>query len=203
MENYHVAEAFRLIHGKKDCNIFFDLPPQHYKVIRKRIIECVISTDMTLHTKQCTYLKIKMESYGIKQGDNVDKIIEGLDSVATFAIQQEFLNVLIHASDISNPTKPMSVYSVWIDKIMEEFWNQGDKEKGLNLPISFLCDRDTTNIPKAQVGFIENIVSPLVKSITEYFPGLMFLLQNLNDNLTYLKKVIQEESKKQEEKSSN
>jgi cAMP-specific phosphodiesterase 4 len=198
-----VAEAFRLIHGKKDCNIFSDLPPQHYKVIRKRIIECVISTDMTLHTKQCTYLKIKMESYGIKQGDNVDKIMDGLDSVATFAIQQEFLNVLIHAADISNPTKPMTVYSVWIDKIMEEFWNQGDKEKSLSLPISFLCDRETTNIPRAQVGFIENIVSPLVKSVIEYFPGLMFLLQNLNDNATYLKKVIEEESKKQEEKRNN
>ncbi len=198
-----MAEAFRLIHGKKDCNIFSDLPPQHYKVIRKRIIECVISTDMTLHTKQCTYLKIKMESYGIKQGDNVDKIMDGLDSVATFAIQQEFLNVLIHAADISNPTKPMTVYSVWIDKIMEEFWNQGDKEKSLSLPISFLCDRETTNIPRAQVGFIENIVSPLVKSVIEYFPGLMFLLQNLNDNATYLKKVIEEESKKQEEKRNN
>jgi len=144
-----------------------------------------------------------MESYGIKQGDNVDKIMDGLDSVATFAIQQEFLNVLIHAADISNPTKPMTVYSVWIDKIMEEFWNQGDKEKSLSLPISFLCDRETTNIPKAQVGFIENIVSPLVKSVIEYFPGLMFLLRNLNDNATYLKKVIEEESKKQEEKRNN
>ena len=150
LENYHVAESFRLIHSKKDCNIFSDLPIQQYKIIRKRIIECVISTDMTLHTKQCTYLKIKMESFGINHGDNVDKIMDGLDSVATFAIQQEFLNVLIHAADISNPTKPMNVYNEWIGKIMEEFWNQGDKEKNLKLPISFLCDRVTTNIPKAQ-----------------------------------------------------
>ena len=189
-----MAESFRLIHNKKDCNIFSDLPPQHYKVIRKRIIECVISTDMTLHTKQCTYLKIKMESFGIKNGDNVDKIMDGLDSVAIFAIQQEFLNVLIHAADISNPTKPMNVYNVWIDKIMEEFWNQGDKEKELKLPVSFLCDRVTTNIPKAQLGFMENIVAPLVNSVIEYFPGLTFLLINLNDNKILLKKIIEEEA---------
>jgi len=195
LENYHVAETFRLIHNKKDCNIFSDLPPQHYKVIRKRIIDCVISTDMTLHAKQCTYLKVKMESYGITHGDNVDKIMQGLDSVATFAVQQEFLNILIHASDISNPTKPMNVYNVWIDKIMEEFWAQGDREKKLSLPISFLCDRTTTNIPKAQIGFIDNVVAPLVNSVVEYFPGLIFLLQNLNDNKSHLKKVIEEDEK--------
>ena len=156
---------------------------------------------MTLHTKQCTNLKIKMESFGIKHGNNVDKIIEGLDSVAIFAIQQEFLNVLIHAADISNPTKPMNVYNVWIDRIMEEFWNQGDKEKELKLPISFLCDRVTTNIPKAQLGFTENIVAPLVNSVIEYFPGLTFLLQNLNDNKVCLKKIIAEEEAALKEKS--
>ena len=152
---------------------------------------------MTLHTKQCTYLKIKMESYGINHGSNVDKILEGLDSVAAFNIQQEFLNILIHAADISNPTKPYEVYNIWIDKVMKEFWAQGDKEKLMKLPISFLCDRETTKIPNSQLGFIENIVFPLMNSVVEYFPKLEFLLQNLHENKMIFKKMIEEEANKE------
>lgn len=37
----------------------------------------------------------------------------------------------------------------WVDLLMEEFWNQGDKEKQQNLlPVSFLCDRDDADLPK-------------------------------------------------------
>ena len=35
---------------------------------------------------------------------------------------------------------------------MEEFFRQGDCERSLNLPISFLCDRHTIQIPAAQRG---------------------------------------------------
>jgi hypothetical protein len=33
-------------------------------------------------------------------------------------------------------------------------------EKKLNLPVSQLCDRETTNLAKAQIGFIDYIVLP-------------------------------------------
>jgi hypothetical protein len=34
---------------------------------------------------------------------------------------------MVHCSDLSNPTKPLSVYKLWVDRIMEEFFRQGDK----------------------------------------------------------------------------
>lgn len=46
-------------------------------------------------------------------------------------------------------------------RVMEEFFRQGDKEKELGLPVGGLHDRDTTNIPKSQMGFIDFIVLPL------------------------------------------
>ena len=36
---------------------------------------------------------------------------------------------------------------------MEEFFRQGDCERSLHLPISFLCDRHTIQIPLAQQGW--------------------------------------------------
>ena len=47
---------------------------------------------------------------------------------------------------------------------MEEFFTQGDDEKKRELSVSMFCDRDTTNIPKSQAGFIKNIVLPLYNS---------------------------------------
>ena len=35
---------------------------------------------------------------------------------------------------------------------MEEFFRQGDCERSLNLPISFLCDRHSVQIPASQRG---------------------------------------------------
>ena len=34
---------------------------------------------------------------------------------------------MIHCSDLSNPTKPLDIYQLWVDRITEEFFIQGDK----------------------------------------------------------------------------
>ena len=149
------------------------------KLMRKKIIECVISTDMTFHAKQFTYLKLKIDNYEIKNGKGVEKMLEGLDSVSLSQTKQEFLNILIHASDISNPTKPFNVYNQWADRVMAEFYNQGDRERELGLPISFLCDRSTVTIPNSQIGFMDGIVYPFFISLTNIFNGLQFLIPRI------------------------
>ena len=34
---------------------------------------------------------------------------------------------MVHCCDLSNPTKPLEQYVQWVDRLMEEFWVQGDK----------------------------------------------------------------------------
>jgi hypothetical protein len=36
------------------------------------------------------------------------------------------MDSIIHASDISNPIKPFEIYKQWTERIIEEFWLQGD-----------------------------------------------------------------------------
>lgn len=153
---------------------------------------------MSFHNKQYTYVKIKKESLSVTEGKNTEKIIEGLDSVNLFATQQDFLNILLHTADISNPTKPIKVYDQWVERLMDEFWAQGDKEKNLKLPISFLCDRSTTNVNNSQIGFIDGIVYPLLTTIIDFFPGLKFLLENCQEN-----KKIYDARRKLEIKDNN
>jgi hypothetical protein len=156
---------------------------------------------MTFHAKQVAYLKSKIENFVINKGTNTDQIIKGLDSVNLYNTQQEFLNIFIHAADISNPTKPFHIYNKWADKVMSEFWLQGDKERELKLPISFLCDRNTVSKNNAQLGFMDGIVLPFVSSINEIFPRLNFLIENVNENKSQFKKLKDEEEEKK--KASN
>ena len=196
LENYHVSEGFNIVFKKKGCNIFESLSSDDYKICRKRIIQCVLATDMTLHNKEFQFLKSKSQTYNIKDGENVEKIFENIDPVTSFNLRQEFLNVLIHSADVSNPTKPLDIYKQWATRCVEEFFKQGDMEKRLGMPVSFNCDRDTVSLPQSQVGFIDAIVFPLFSVICEYFPGLKFTLENLGKNLAYFKGVKENENKK-------
>ena len=151
---------------------------------------------MTLHNKEFQFLKSKSQTYNIKNGENVDKIFENIDPVTSFNLRQEFLNVLIHSADVSNPSKPLEIYKQWAKRCVDEFFKQGDMEKRLGMAVSFNCDRDTVTLPQSQVGFIDAIVFPLFSVICEFFPGLNFTVDNLGKNLAYYKGVKENQSKK-------
>lgn len=189
LENYHISEAFKVIMESKESNIFSMLTTSEYKTTRKKIIDCVLATDMTKHAHEYHYMKMKVETYQIKNGVNSNKILDNLEDNARNQTKQEFLNTLMHLADISNPTKPINTYKKWADLIMTEFWHQGDKEKELLLPVSFLCDRKTTSLAASQVGFMEGIVLPLTQIIVEIFPGLHYMIENILINSAYFKKL--------------
>ena len=51
------------------------------------------------------------------------------------------MNMAIHMSDVSNPSKKWSISLHWIEILFEEFFAQGDDERKKGLPISDLMDR--------------------------------------------------------------
>ncbi|XP_071446087.1 uncharacterized protein [Hetaerina americana] len=71
------------------------------------------------------------------------------------------LQIALKCADISNPCRPWDVSKKWSHKVCEEFFRQGDYERKLNLPVTSLCDRHTTSVPKIQTGFFRFVVAPL------------------------------------------
>lgn len=61
---------------------------------------------------------------------------------------------MVHCADLSNPTKPLTVYRRWVDRVMEEFFKQGDKEREQGLELSPMCDRFNSTVEKTQVSFL-------------------------------------------------
>jgi len=66
-ENYHVAETFALL--KCNENNFLDqLTPDEFKIFRKRVIGCILATDMAKHAADFSALKSLVEAKQIKGG---------------------------------------------------------------------------------------------------------------------------------------
>jgi len=92
------------------------------------------------------------------------------------------MELLIHAADISNPTKIWNSSVEWTNKVIEEFFQQGDQERDLNLPITHLCDRYTVNVAKSQIGFIDFVVAPFFSLMKEILPKIDISNLEINKN---------------------
>ena len=66
----------------------------------------------------------------------------------------------------------------------------------MNLNISFLCDRDTTNVPKSQVGFIGGFIIPTYNFLVIMFPTLGYTVENAKNNLNKWQKLADEGRKR-------
>jgi hypothetical protein len=79
------------------------------------------------------------------------------------------LQVALHAADVSNPAKPWAYYNAWTDRVLDEFFAQGDAERAAGLPIGMGFDREkvTCDADKArgQLGFINFVVGPLYATL--------------------------------------
>ena len=71
------------------------------------------------------------------------------------------MDFAVHSADISQQCRPFEVVKEWVFLLFEEFFRQGDIEKEMELPVSMLCDRDTTKVAGSQPGFIGFVVMPL------------------------------------------
>ena len=186
LENMHISTTFKLILNDKECNIFEGVDNNLYKEMRKEMISCVLATDMASHNVYLDFLKNYIKE--AKEGEKKE----------TPDINQKIMNVLIHSADISNPTKLFDIYFEWAKLVVEEFWDQGDKEKELNLPC--FCDREKVSIYQSQLGFINFIEIPYFSLFAEFYPKLKFFYENLVNNKNILLSMQEKEKEKGKEK---
>jgi hypothetical protein len=70
-------------------------------------------------------------------------------------------------------------------QVMEEFFQQGDKEKALGLDVGPLNNRVTVNIGKSQSWFIDVIVAPYFALMAQLVPEATVCVDNLKANRQY------------------
>ncbi|XP_006876393.1 PREDICTED: cAMP-specific 3',5'-cyclic phosphodiesterase 4C [Chrysochloris asiatica] len=182
LENHHLAVGFKLLQTE-NCDIFQNLSAKQRLSLRRMVIDMVLATDMSKHMNLLADLKTMVEtkkvaSLGVLLLDNYSDRIQVLQN-------------LVHCADLSNPTKPLPLYRQWTDRIMAEFFQQGDRERDIGLDISPMCDKHTASVEKSQVGFIDYIAHPLWETWADLVhPDAQDLLDTLEDNREWYQSKI-------------
>ncbi|GFQ91880.1 hypothetical protein TNCT_555961 [Trichonephila clavata] len=182
LENHSLAVAFKLLQDE-NCNIFANLNKKQLLSLRKMAIDMVLATDMSKHMNLLADLKTMVETKKVAGS--------GMVLLDNYTERIQVLQNMVHCADLSNPTKPLNIYKQWVDLIMEEFFQQGDKERSQGMDISPMCDRHTATIEKSQVGFIDYIVHPLWETWGDLVhPDAQDILDTLEENRDWYQNMI-------------
>ncbi|XP_059196858.1 cAMP-specific 3',5'-cyclic phosphodiesterase 4D isoform X3 [Centropristis striata] len=182
LENHHLAVGFKLLQ-EDNCDIFQNLTKKQRDSLRKMVIDMVLATDMSKHIDFLGGMKTMVEtkkvtSLGVLLLDNYSDRIQVLQN-------------MVHCADLSNPTKPLELYRQWTERIMREFFTQGDRERDKGMEISAMCDKHNASIEKTQVGFIDFIVHPLWETWADLVhPDAQDILDTLEDNREWYQSMI-------------
>ncbi|XP_068020944.1 3',5'-cyclic-AMP phosphodiesterase 4C isoform X1 [Melanerpes formicivorus] len=182
LENHHLAVGFKLLQ-EENCDIFQNLSKKQRQSLRKMVIDMVLATDMSKHMNLLADLKTMVET---KKVTNLGVLL--LDN---YSDRIQVLQNMVHCADLSNPTKPLELYRQWTDRIMVEFFGQGDRERERGMEISPMCDKHTASVEKSQVGFIDFIAHPLWETWADLVhPDAQEILDTLEDNREWYQSMI-------------
>jgi hypothetical protein len=201
LENFHLAKLFKILR-EDETNIFGKLTTQDFKKIRKKMISEILSTDMAIHGKVISNIRAKIPEYLLqdsipKDSNKKFELITDINNEeTTYEEKQALLDYFIHSADLGHNTKKFDISLKWVELLSNEFWLQGDKEKSMNLNVSFLCDRDNTDVPKGQVGFIGGFIVPTFQYLVIMFPSLNFTIENSKNNIKEWQKLVDAKRKK-------
>jgi|TARA_B110000003_G_scaffold232465_1_gene235363 cAMP-specific phosphodiesterase 4 len=167
-----------------------------YREVRRIIIASVLHTDMSHHFKMVSQMEVFYELHSEGIAANTRRVKRGImvDCIYKKEEDRQFLlNVILHAADISNPVKPLDNYGKWSDRVIKEFFEQGDVERELGLTVSPMMDSATVNLAMSQINFIEFVVAPLYAVFGRLFPETSTTLARLVNNRMHYQALLEME----------
>ncbi|CAM5120712.1 unnamed protein product [Eretmochelys imbricata] len=153
LENHHAASAWNLFLSRPEYNFLPNLDHVEFKRFRFLVIEAILATDLKKHFDFLAEFNAKandLNSHGIEWNNENDRLL--------------VCQICIKLADINGPAKVRDLHLKWTEGIVNEFYEQGDEEASLGLPISPFMDRSSPQLAKLQESFITHIVGPLCNS---------------------------------------
>ncbi|OQV22497.1 cGMP-inhibited 3',5'-cyclic phosphodiesterase A [Hypsibius exemplaris] len=172
LENHHAAEAWRLLLSRPEFNWLRNLEKAEFKRFRYLVIEAILATDLKRHFEIIAEFNSKAnddEAPGLDWTNETDRLMA--------------CQMCIKLSDINGPCKRKDLHLQWTYRITDEFFEQGDEELSLGLPISPYMDRKNSQLARLQESFINHLVAPLCNAYGEsgMLPGRWRILEELDD----------------------
>ncbi|XP_049864223.1 uncharacterized protein LOC126365762 isoform X6 [Schistocerca gregaria] len=177
LENHHWRSAIGCLLESNVAEQLGDARPE----LERQISSLILATDITRQQEFLTRFKRYLDQNLLDMRRPEDRHF--------------ILQIALKCADISNPCRPWDVSRKWSQKVCEEFFRQGDYERQLNLPVTSLCDRQTTSVPKIQAGFFRFVVSPLVEEWHRFLgtPLSRRMMSHLRTNQARWEALVQQE----------
>eukprot|EP00163_Fabomonas_tropica_P001897 TRINITY_DN113_c0_g1_i1.p1 TRINITY_DN113_c0_g1~~TRINITY_DN113_c0_g1_i1.p1 ORF type:complete len:1135 (-),score=363.87 TRINITY_DN113_c0_g1_i1:1506-4910(-) len=179
LENYHAARAFSML-SESSNNFLADLDDTRWKDFRKGVITVILATDMGRH-----FDILKKCNARLEEGSDLDS--------SSAADRTLVMEIMMKCADISNVAKPFNLASEWADRLLEEFFRQGDMERAQGLPVTPFMDKSQVTKPKSQIGFMNFMAMPLFGAAAKLVPPMEKQLQQLKDNVAVYQKQVDDE----------
>ncbi|XP_037831865.1 high affinity cGMP-specific 3',5'-cyclic phosphodiesterase 9A isoform X2 [Kryptolebias marmoratus] len=186
LENHHCAVAFQIF-SQPECNIFSSFDPETFKKIRQETIALILATDMSRHTEIMDTFTQKVNNFDSTDAEHITCL----------------KMVLIKCCDISNEVRPREVAEPWVDRLLEEYFMQSDREKAEGLPVAPFMDREKVTKPSAQVDFITFILIPMFEAVVKIEEVMVQPLREARDRYEALKHINGTINEVQKKKSEN
>ncbi|KAI0244339.1 hypothetical protein L0F63_004430 [Massospora cicadina] len=162
LENYSCQLTAKIL---DTCQLLRHTDP----AIRGWITHHILATDMSFHFSMVDELSQLLERWPQA-------------GLAPQPDRQRLCSMLLHAADISNAVRPWPLCKAWSDRVVSEFFNQGDLERRNELPISPNMDRNCSSQPQIALDFDEYIVKPFFEVLADFFPDSAIFLHHLLAN---------------------
>ena len=130
----HASTAYSLLQVEEQ-NILRSLDTDSWMLARKVILKMILATDMSRHFELLGSFRAAHPTVNPAAVNKIDERINVSE-------------MCIKAADIGHAAKALDLHEKWTVLVCEEFFQQGDLEKKLGLPVSMYCDRETTDIAK-------------------------------------------------------
>eukprot|EP00727_Mastigamoeba_balamuthi_P013993 m51a1_g9216 putative 3 -cyclic-nucleotide phosphodiesterase rega (808) ;mRNA; f:50535-53703 len=138
--------------------------------LHRSVAQLILATDMARHLELTSLFATRTTAGKMDPASKADRLL--------------VLQMLIKASDVSNPARPWPACHRWARRVMDEFFAQGDAERALGLRVSPFMDRATADTPKCQLALIKFVVRPMMELILPLCPSVaQSMLTNLAVNL--------------------
>ncbi|XP_056636070.1 uncharacterized protein LOC130444827 isoform X1 [Diorhabda sublineata] len=166
LENHHWRSAVGCL---LESGVAEQLTPYRDE-LEKQIRDLILATDINRQNEFLTKFKKHLD--------------EGTLDLKKPEHRQFIMQIALKCADISNPTRPWDISRKWSLKVCDEFFRQGEFERKLNLPVTSICDKQSTSVAKIQVGFFKNVVSPLFAEWHRFMKSTLstHMMNILDDN---------------------
>jgi len=149
LENHHCATAFRIM-NQPEINLLGPLNAADRVELRKSVITCILATDMARHQSITDSIASHLAHRSTNAFDREN------------AAHREILMIsLMKFCDISNVFKDTTLADLWMLRITQEYFLQGDEMRRRLMIVPEMMDRHCAR-PRQEItrSFITHVASP-------------------------------------------